>query len=53
MCMRKTATELFFNMEIRVQPLFNACVIMNLGYEGHPIKNETFFIIKKSVCVFS
>ena len=22
-------------------------------YEGHPIKNETFFIIRKSVCVFS
>ena len=22
-------------------------------YEGHPIKNETFFIVKKSVCVFS
>ena len=22
-------------------------------YEGHPIKNETFFIITKSVCVFS
>ena len=22
-------------------------------YEGHPIKNETFFIIRKPVCVFS
>ena len=22
-------------------------------YEGHPIKNETFFIVRKSVCVFS
>ena len=22
-------------------------------YEGHPIKNETFFIVRKSVCVFN
>ena len=22
-------------------------------YEGHPIKNEAFFIVRKSVCVFS
>ena len=22
-------------------------------YEGHPIKNETFFIVRKSVCVLS
>ena len=22
-------------------------------YEGHPIKNETFFKVRKSVCVFS
>ena len=22
-------------------------------YEGHPIKNETFFIVKKPVCAFS
>ena len=27
--------------------------IMFAYYEGHPIKNETFFIVKKSVCVFS
>ena len=28
-------------------------VYINAEYEGHPIKNETFFIIRKSVCVFS
>ena len=28
------------------------CFVLTL-YEGHPIKNETFFIIRKSVCVFN
>ena len=32
-------------------PLF-VCQYL-ICYEGHPIKNETFFIVRKSVCEFS
>ena len=30
-----------------------ALLSLSFWYEGHPIKNETFFIVRKSVCVFS
>ena len=33
--------------------VLNTHRVVQLGYEGHPIKNETFFIVRKSVCVFS
>ena len=36
-----------------VTPLLFEEMLVLTSYEGHPIKNETFFIVLKPVCAFS
>ena len=49
-----TNTKSIFNSGLSTYHGLNSLAIaIKQGYEGHPIKNETFFIIRTSVCVFS